>query len=56
MKAPAQSLKEKTVIDGWLIKQGGKGLKQNWRKRCFVLTYDKYFYYYKTQQVIIIID
>ena len=52
MKAPAQSLKEKTVIDGWLIKEGGKGIKKNWRKRWFVLTYDKYLYYYKTPQVI----
>lgn len=51
MKASAPSLKEKTVLDGFLTKQGGKGIKQCWRKRWFVLTYDKYLYYFKTQQV-----
>lgn len=50
MKASAPSLKEKTVLDGFLTKQGGKGIKQCWRKRWFVLTYDKYLYYFKTQQ------
>merc|ERR1712063_37070 len=49
LKASASSLRDRTVIDGHLTKQGGKGIKQNWRKRWFVLTYDKYLYYYKSQ-------
>ncbi len=50
-KAKAESLKEKTVMDGYLTKLGGRGLKANWRRRWFILTYDKYLYYYKTPQV-----
>lgn len=51
MKAGCQQLSEKTVQSGWLTKCGGTGIKQNWRKRWFVLTYDKILYYYKTPQV-----
>ena len=51
MKASARSLKEKTAFDGWLTKQGGKGLGVNWRRRWFILTYDKYLYYYKSPDV-----
>ncbi len=51
MKASAVSLKDKTVIDGYLTKYGGKGIKANWKRRFFILTYDKYLYYYKSPKV-----
>ena len=51
MKASARSLKEKTAFDGWLTKQGGKGIGANWRRRWFILTYDKFLYYYKHPDV-----
>ena len=50
VKAGVEDLKTRTAFDGWMYKLGGRGIKQNWRRRWFVLTYDKYLYYYKTPQ------
>ena len=42
---------DRTLCCGYMMKQGGKGVFKNWKKRWFDLKADHCLYYYKTDQV-----
>lgn len=46
----AIQLKGSALKVGWLTKEGGKGLKKNWKKRLFIL-HGEYLYYFIDESV-----
>jgi hypothetical protein len=50
LEVSVASLHRDALRKGYLTKEGGKGLKKNWKKRWFIL-HNGYLYYFIDEQV-----